>query len=837
MTAVPERGSERLREAASPILGALIRLAREWPFTLAAVATLALGTGVILATASIDATTLVGPLPYPAGNRLVGIELTLPDYSGLPRPMSPVAYRRFRHEARALAESAFYARRGFNLELGGRSEYMSGVETTGSLFPTLGVHPLLGRIFGDRADQSGHQKVAVLSYRFWRAAFGGRPNVLDQNLFLNGTRYRVIGVMPRGFAFPDRRADFWVPYPFVPYDFRYFQLTAFQGHMIGRLASGASIQSLDTELRALTVKLVARFPAKDQANFFSHFSARAQSWRSVLIGHLETPLSLILLAALLLLALVWFNLANLFIARSTTRRGELLLREILGAGFRDRAWRFALEAGWITLCGVGVGYVLARGLLAALRALRLLPALTVLVGLGPGFTLLLLGLIGGCSMLVMTLVPVASGRIRDLGMALRESGARAGIARNTARTRRSLIMVQVALATCLTGLSLLLAHSLLNLTQVHPGFHTRHVVAFDVNLPSNVVSQPELWPTLHHLVAAVRATPGIGMTGVSSGLPFGVGGSDVNAVFRDPWVTRDDMHQAYVRVIDRHYLGVLGLDPLRGRLFTPVDQGSRAGVAVIDTLAARALFGHQNPIGRIFTFNSPNNTQPELRFRVVGLVATVRNKHLGRPPTTGSIYLDAPQALALSASTHTGWYAFSRWVFVVRSPLGIVPLKAALRATLHRATPWLAPYHFRTLKAHLDRKLRSRRVLFGLIGLFAVGALLLAAVGLFGVESYLVSQRIREFGIRLALGADRNRLVRLVWSEAGRMFAIGVAIGWIGIVFMGRLFASMLYGLGPLDPWSTALIVFLMGTVFLLAAWTPARRASRVLPAQALRRE
>ena len=811
----------------------LTRLVREWPFTLTATLTLALGMGVILAASWIFYASFLEPLPYLQGSRLVNLSLTMPGNTGLSHPMSQVAYRRFRRGAPALATSAFYLRKGYNLDLGGRAIRVTGVETTGSLFPTLGVKPLLGRVFGDRADEPGQPHVVVLGNRIWRDDFGGRPDVIGQSLELNQNVYTVIGIMPRGFRFPVRGVDFWKPYPLIAYNYHYFQLTAFRGHMIGRLAPDQSLDTLDTEIRTLTTGLIHRFPPPAR-QFFRHFSARAEGWRASRTGHLEVMLTLVEISSLLLLLLVWFNLGNLFIARGITQRGELLLRSVLGAGPRDFLLRHALEAAAISLLATLTGWLLAQGLLGWIQSLRVLPQVTSLNRGAPVLFILLLAVCCG-SILVMTLVPLALAIRRDPGLSLRDAGSRSGGSPGAARARRGLVAVQIALATTLAGVSLLLAHTLFNLASVKPGFRIQHIMAFDIDLAAKGSTPSNPWITLERLRRAVQEIPGVADAGVSSGLPFGLGGSDVNALFPEPWNSHDPMLGAYIRVTDTRFLKILGLDPLRGRLFSPLDTDSKSGVAVIDRLAARQLYGARDPIGRIFTLNTPNNHNPALRFRVVGLVPTVRNKHLGRQPETGNVYLDAPQAFRLAG--HSGWYQFSRWVFAIRSSLPPATVRRDLGQTLHRILPSLPFYHFRTLKSRLDRRLRTRQTLLGLVSLFAFGSLLLTAVGLYGVQSYLVSRRLREFGIRAALGADRPALIRLVLGESIRLFLMGLVPGLVGMLLVGHLFSALLYGVAPDDGASMAILLVVFALVLLLATWVPTRRVGRVEPSLLLHAE
>lgn len=812
---------------------ALLRLRREWGFSLSSILTLALGIGVILASSWIFYAALLGPLPYPHGSRLVSVSLTMPGNPGLSRPMSPVAYAHFRTGARALADAAFYRSRGENLDVHGRVTRITAVETTGSLFPTLGVKPLLGRVFADRASEPGAPPVVVLSDRFWQREFDGRADALGATLDLNGHAYTVIGIMPPGFHFPDRGVALWLPYPFTPYDFRYFQLTEFRGHLIGRLAPGRSIAALDTQVRTLTAALLRRFPPAARKDFFAHFSARAESWREATSGGVRSLLTLIEMASVLLLILVWFNLANLFLARGLVKRGEINLREVLGAQPGSFLVRFALETFWITLPGLLLGLLIGAGLTDFMVDARILPGTVPIAQGKPLFMTVLTFAVAGSSILVMTLVSYLSTRRMDLGGALREAGQRSGTSRGAARLRRILVGGQTALATAMIGITLLLAHTMLDLASVHPGFRTAHTLAFDVDLPSSQITPQKLWPTLDHLQSMTGAIPGVRATGITSGLPFAKTNSFTEAIFPVPWSPRDPMVTAYLRAVDSGYLKTLGLVPLRGRLFTPEDAGSTAGVAVIDRLAAHQLFGHDNPVGRIFTLNTPNNTRPGLRYRVIGLVRTVRNRHLGRSPTTGTVYLDAPQAGALAPA----WFSLRTWAFVIRSPLRTATLKTALRRTVRKSFPWLPIYHLRTLEARLHQRLRNRDALLGLIGLFALGALLLAAIGLYGVESYLVNRRTREFGIRTALGADPPALLRHVLGEAARLFGTGLLVGLAGMIVLGHLFSTLLYGIAPDDPFSISSSIALLALVFLLATWIPAARASRIPPAVALHRE
>ncbi len=812
---------------------ALLRLRREWGFSLSSILTLALGIGVILASSWIFYAALLGPLPYPHGSRLVSVSLTMPENPGMPRPMSPVAYARFRTGARALADAAFYRSRGYNLDFNGRATRITAVETTGSLFPTLGVRPLLGRVFDDRASRPGAPPVVVLSDRFWQSEFDGRPDAIGATLDLNGSAYTVIGVMPPGFHFPDRGVALWLPYPFTPYDFRYFQLTEFRGHLIGRLAPGSSIAALDPQVRTLTTALLNRFPPAARKDFFAHFSARAESWRQATSGGVRSLLMLIEMASALLLLLVWFNLANLFLARGLVKRGELNLREVLGARPGTFLVRFTLEAFWITLPGTLFGLLIGAALMDFMADARVLPGTVPLAQGKPLFMTVLTLAVAGSSIWVMTLVSHLSTRRTDLGGALREAGQRSGISRGAARIRRILVGGQIALATAMVGITLLLAHTMIDLASVHPGFRTAHILAFDIDLPSSEVTPQKLWPTLDRLKSVIGAIPGVQATGITSGLPFAKTGSFTEATFPVPWSPRDPMRVTYLRAVDTGYLEALGLEPLIGRLFTPEDAGSKAGVAVIDRLAARQLFGHANPVGRIFTFDTPDNTRPGLRDRVIGLVRTVRNRHLSRSPGTGTVYLDAPQAGALAPA----WFSLRTWALVLRSPLRMTALKAALRRSVQKSLPWLPIYHLRTLKTRLDQRLRYRDALFGLIGLFALGALLLAAVGLYGVESYLVNRRTREFGIRAALGANPPALIRLVLGEAARLFVAGLLAGLAGMVALGHLFSTMLYGIAPDDPFSVFAIIVLLALIFFLATWIPTMRASRIPPAVALHRE
>ena len=818
------------------LAGRLFRPVRRSPgFALAVLTILALGIGANTATLNLIYGYLLAPLPYPQAGRLVNVYFTsdkMPGNQGMSYP----TYFDLRAQTNAMANAGMYQSKSLNLTVGGRAEHARGAAVSASLFTTLGVRPLLGRVFGPSANRRGAARSAVLSYRLWSRLFDRNPAVLARIITLNGIAYTVIGVMPRTFRFPDAATDLWLPKEISGFDHDPQNLTAWDDTMIARLAPGTSATQLATQSQEVLGREIAHFPDPTAVPEFRKFGMRiiVKPLRSTLVGNLHERLILALFATALLLLLVWFNLANLFITRALTCRGELTMRRVLGAQtgvlFRQLLAESIVPCLFGGIAGLLLGEALLRVLLGSGFGTTGLAFPLGDWGVAVGIALLL----AFASALVFSLAGLYFVRRQDLGQALREADARSAGGRGEHRVRAGLAVAQLALASALIGAGAMLARTLVNLDGVTLGFRPQHVLTFQVHIPPAATgAEPsDLVTRLAALHRALSQVPGVTVATVASDMPFAQGELSPGSAYPYPF---DGHHTPVVyRVIaDADYFKALEVPLLAGRAFAPQDAVSRAASAVVDVKAARALFGTTDVAGREFSVNDPNDVRPGLLFRIVGIVGHARESHLAGGNSVGAVYVDLPQAVDPSRR-YWSW-ALSTWYVAIRTPLAPASVLAAVQQAVSRTLPGVPVYDVRSMTERVAGELAPRRSMTVLVLMFALGALAVAAVGLYAVQSYAVGQRRPELGIRAALGADGSRLRALVLREVIVLLAIGLVIGLCGVVALGRVLSSMLYGVHAADPLSLILVLMVLSVTALLAGWIPASRASRVPPMEALR--
>ncbi|MGH8127687.1 MAG: ABC transporter permease [Gammaproteobacteria bacterium] len=809
-------------------------LLRNPRFSATVIVVLALGIGINVATLGLLYRYYVSPLPYPGGSRIVStyIAANLPAVTKM-QATSVVTWLALQKEATALSDSGVYRKQGYNLALGNHERRLSGVEATASVFPTLGVQPILGRVFGPQSNQPGAQPVVVLSYRLWQTLFDGKPSAIGKTLRLNGKLYTVIGIMPRAFNFPTAQVALWTPRTLSAFDRSPDDVSSFDVHMIGRLAPGASLQTVTTQANAVLRRQIANYGDPNVIASLKKFGFHvvSQSWRASRLGDLHQSLVLVTLATGLLMLLVWFNLANLFLARAFTRRSELTLRRILGANEWSIAWSLARENFLLSLIGAGLGAALGRLLLGLFSQSGIAAAASSISGTSWPMLILIAVLLTIISTGIFTLAGLGSLRQRNLAGALKESGSRASPGPLTRRIRKGLLVAQIALACAIAGSGLLLGRSLLNLNAVNLGFNPAHVVTFKLSFPTGQYSSVQMATALDEVRSAVSRLPGANKVSLSSDVPFD-GGRGGSSVYPYPWHPNayPTPKVAFTTITDSRYLPALGMHLLVGRNFQPNDTQSGMGIAIIDTLAAQQMFGTDNVIGREFSYG-PNNNRPGNLFRVIGLVSTAHRANLGAAPAMGNVYIDFNQLYALRPNGRGN----RNWYLSVRSPLSTAAVISQVKNTAHQIVPGIPLYDIQTMHQRLGSALASNRLLAVLVGLFAFGALLLAGIGLYAVQAYAVAQRAREFAIRIALGAERGQLLAMVLGEAARLLVIGLVVGLIGLALIGITFASAFYGIAALDPLSMIVVAAVLTLATLAASWLPAWRASRTTPSEALR--
>jgi putative ABC transport system permease protein len=653
---------------------------------------------------------------------------------------------------------------------------------------------------------------------------------------LNDIAYTVIGVMPPTFQFPSPATDVWLPKEITGFDHDPHNITAWDNTMIARLAPGATADQLGTQAQPVLEREVAHFPDPNAVPLFRKWGMRivVEPLREALVGNLKEPLLLAQLATAMLLLLVWFNLANLFMARALQRRGELIVRRVLGAQtrvlFRQLLGESLVPCLAGGLAGLMLGEALVRTLLSSGFGNTQLAFPLRDWGMATGIALLL----ALASTLVFSLAGTCFIHRKDLGQALREADARSAGGRSEHRFRAALAITQLALAAALTGAGAMLARSLVNLDAVKLGFKPTHVLTFQVQIPftSAGAGQPDLVMRLAALHRALAQVPGVTAATVASEVPFAGQELGAGAAFPYPF---DGHHTPVVDriVADPGYFKTLDIPLLAGRPFAPRDATSRAASAVIDVQAAQALFGTTDAVGREFSVNDPNDSRPGLLFRVVGIVAHAREAGLIDDARVGAIYVDLDQTVD---PARRGWsWVLPTWYGAVQTSLAPAAIMPAVQRAASRALPGVPLYDVHSMTERLAGELAPRRSMTALVLMFALGALAVAAVGLYAVQSHAVGQRRSELGIRAALGADGSRLRALVLREVLVLLAIGLGVGLCAVVALGRLVSAALYDVQATDLSSLVLAVVVLSTSALLAGWIPALRASRVPPMEALR--
>ena len=812
----------------------LARVFRKPGFALAVILILALGIGANTATLNLLYGYLLAPLPYPHANRLVSVYFTarkIPGNLG----MSYRTYLDLRSGTTGMRDAGMVKVKNVNFAAGAQVAHVRGAAVSASVFTTLAVRPILGRVFGARANQPGAAPEVLLSERLWSRLFQRNPNVLGRTVSLNGRGYTVIGVMPGRFGFPDAHTDLWLAKSIGPFDYEADNLTAWNDAMIARLAPGVSPAQLAVQAQAALEREIAHFPDPSAIPQFQGEGLRiaVTPLRSALLGSLGGRLVLAQLATGLLLLLVWINLANLFIARALAQRGELIVRRVLGADLWVLFQQMFLESLVLALIGCAAGAVFGDVLVRTLLRMGFADTPVSFPARDWAVTGAIAVALAVLSALVFSSAGLHFIRRQDLARGLRNSDARSGGGRSERRVRGALVVTQLALAFTLSGVGMLLVRSLFNLNAVHLGFRAGHVVTFEIHVPLGESAgwKSSLRAELSGVRSALARVPGVQTVTLASDIPFD-GASRGNTAYPNPYDGKRSP-SVFPIVTDPGYFRTFAIGLLAGRLFAASDATSNTGDALIDARAAHVLFGTTDAVGRRFNFDAPNDSQPNLVFRVIGVLADTRQAHLGSAAPQGVVYLDRDQVLRVR-KTMWSW-ASPNWYVAVRTPLRTATVLPLLTTTLHSRLPEVPLYAVHTMHERLARRLAPRRAVTALVLMFALAALSVAAVGLYSVQSYLVGQRRPEFGLRAALGADRGRLRRLVMRETAVLLALGCTLGGCGAVLLGQAFSASLYGVRGSDPFSLVLVATVLGLIVLLAGWMPAWRASCVPPIEALR--
>ncbi len=795
---------------------AVRRLRRSPGFTLAAIGTLSLGMSAATALFSIAHGVLIKPLPYRDPERLVALPTTDPN-GGI--EISAPMFWDLQTGAKSLQGVAIQRYRGFELNTPGRPERIPGMEVSAGYFELLGYRPSVGRFF-QRADEDTQRTSVVLGYGLWMRAFGGDPAVVGRSIRLDRRSAVILGVAPKEMELPwNDRADVFVPVDRRDADtaerlnYNYFAL--------GRLKTGVGLEAARSEMAAIFRGWLEKYPETPR-----EVALTARSLQPFLLGSGFRPVALLLVAVCLLLLITCTNVAGLFLARAIGRSRDTALRIALGAG-REHLFRQSLSDGLCVGLGGGLLSVPLAGLAVKLVPLWLPGAGTLngasRVSLDTGVLLftLLLGLAVSIFLAMIPMVQIRSLHLQQaLGNRSWGPGARA------AGLRTALVGGQVALATVLLVSSGLLFRSITKVLSTDPGFELEHVVAFAVRLPADrYAAEADRTRFEDELVARLRGIPGVDTVGTSHLLPFG--GEEGSTSFRvldgrdESGAPRDGIA---ADIVGADYFRTLGISILKGRPLLETDTLQAPRVVVVnEAFVHRHLRGE--PIGQRLSGGWRSEATPKgTPLEIVGVAADFRNASLDVAPVPRVMY----------AAAQMPYFGKS---FLLHTSHSAGALRALVQERVAVQDPDLPVLAYGSLEDRATRGVGSRRRTAVILGTFAGLALLLSGVGIYGVVSYLVAHRTREFGIRKALGAEGVHILGAVLGEGARMVLVGAVLGVAGALAAGRLLASQLYGISPNDPEAIAVSILALGATCLLASLLPALRAAAVDPVVALREE
>jgi putative ABC transport system permease protein len=766
------------------------RLLKSPGFAIVALLTLSLGIGANSAIFSVINGVLLQPLPYAEPERLVRIY----HFSeGQRSSMSGPNFIDLRKSSQTLADAAAIAGSRAILTGQGDPVRLDSAEVSASLFDLLGVQPLLGRTFRADENEPGKSKVAVLSWGLWQQRFAGDLRVLGQRIVLDGVPYEVVGVMPQGFSYPEGRT-LWTPLEYTK-GFLVEQRSAWYLSVVGRTKPGVALERVAAEVQTIGSQLAKQYPDHNEG-----VGLAAVPLRESMVGKIRPALYVLLGAVGFVLLIACANVANLLLARAAAREGEMAVRAALGAERMRLVRQLLTESIVLSTIGSGLGLLLAIWGVAFLISLRPegIPRLddvrvngTVVV-----FSLALSMLTG----VIFGIFPALQATRSSVANSLKEGGRGALTTRAGSRMRSALVVAEMALAVTLLAGAGLLIRSFIKLASVDPGFHVAQVLTFELSLPDSrfekeaqqVAFMDQLMPRLHAIpgVTSAGAVLALPLTDRSFVISFQIGGRPPMPPAQQPSIQ--------TRVATTEYFQTMGIPLKRGRLFSADDRAGTPPVVLLTESAVREYFPNEEPLGKKITLGWGHGPgTPRAGGEVVGIVGDIKEEGL-QEPNPPQIYLPYQQ-----------WPVQSMAV-VLRTAVPPASISQAARRAVHDVDPNLPVSQVRTLEQIVSRSISQPRFYMTLLAAFAALALVLAAIGIFGVLSYAVAQRTREIGIRMALGAQESTVVRLVVREAMLLAAAGVTLGLIAAFFVSHSLEAFLFQTRPTDPLTVAGVATLL---------------------------
>ncbi len=800
-------------------------LLKDKGFSMTVVLTLALCIGANTAIFAIVHSVLLRPLPVPEAEQILLMANRYPKAGAADSTNSGVAdyYDRLK-DVTVFQQQALFNFGDQTVDLNGSPEKIKGMNATPSLFKLLQIAPLLGRTFTDDEGEIGGQQKVLLSYGLWRQMFAGASDVVGKELRLNGRPYTVVGVMAADFNFINPEVQLWVPAAFTLEQKNARHSNNWRN--IGRLKPGATLQQAQMQVDALNRANLERFPQWKEILTNAGFHTQVEPLRDMLVKDVKSTLYLLWGGAVFVLLIGALNIANLALARVTLRKKEFATRLALGAG-RAQITRQALVEN-VLVCAAGglAGVVLGAALLQSLIAMGLkqLPRVDEVRIDGP-VVLVALAMAIGAGILV-ALIPLAHIFRANLNDALHEDSRTGTTGTGSRRVRQSLVVAQIGFAFVLLAGAVLLLVSFRQLLKVDPGFNTGGVMTFSISAPrSRYPGDPELRTLMNRSLEAVRHIPGVTVAGATTDIPFGESHSD-SVIFAEGYVMKPGESVISPRqvTVTPGYFEAMGISMARGRVFDDRDKETSPPVVIVDERLARHFWPNRDPVGqRMFAPQDINNlmkTDEHTRWlNVVGVVHSVRMDDLaGNGTPVGVYYFPFSQA------------ADRGFTFAVKGASNSAAVSSAVRLGISGIDPQLAIFDSHTMGDRAELSMSTRKTPMALALGFGGLALFLSALGIYGVLTYLVTQRRREIGIRAALGCSASGIVKLVLSEGLVLVGVGLVLGVAGAVALRKALENELYGVQPLDPLVMASVVALLGLVALIACLLPARRATQVDP-------
>jgi putative ABC transport system permease protein len=794
-------------------------------FAAVAVLTFALGIGANTAIFSVVNAVLLRPLAFKDADGLVRIWHVPPkkSFPGMTTfAVSAANYLDWQNQNHVFSQMAIYTYHGLTYTGGDKPEQVDASAVSSEFFSTLGVQPMLGRVPSAEEDQPGRSQVAVLSHRFWQDHFGSSREIVGHQIALDGTTYLVAGVMPPSFRFPDF-AEVWTPMAWTD------RQKAVRGEhhylVIARLKPGVDVHQAQAEMNTISSRLEQQYPDDDKG-----WGAIVRPLRDDLVSGVRPALLVLFGAVGFILLIACVNVANLSLAKTFSRHKEIAIRTALGASSLRVLRQIVAESAVLAFGGGALGLAFARygsHFIVAFLGDRL--PKTIEVGLSVtvlAFTALVSVLTGALA----GILPGVHLTRANVNQALKQGLGRTDVDSSGNRIRRTLVILEVSLSLILLIGAGLMIRSFESLRAVDPGFRSERVLTVTAAVSRTKFSQaPEQVSFFERVLERVRALPGVVSAGVTDSIPLRGGSHQPIAAEGHPVVPMSEQPEVDVRLISSGYLDALRIPIVRGRDFTNGDVAGRPATILISRSLAEQLWPKQNPLGRHISLTF----FPGVSREVVGVVGDVKLDGLDQTRPTTALYVPLGQ---LTPAANAAWNSFPM-TLVIRSAANPTNLISTVTSAVHGVDPEIPLRDAVSMDELVAESLAQPRLNFLLLGGFALLALILATIGIYSVLSYSVRQRVQEIGIRLALGASLNDVLRMIVLEGMKPALLGLIIGTVGALALGQSISTLIFGIRSTDPITFLAVAVLLATTALLATIIPAYRAAKVDPMVALRYE